>query len=264
MDHLAQHIESLIFVAEKPISLEDIKDSLDNAYEVDIKEDLLQETIQNLRAKYDSEDFAMHLVEISNGFQFLTKPSYHNTIGNFLKLHTKKRLSRAALETLAIISYKQPVSKSDMEKVRGVSCEYAVQKLLEKELVEIVGRSPGPGRPLLYGTSEKFLEYFGIKSIADLPKLKEIQSTENSIGEAAPITEEMSPVESLVEGVVEEVNGVPEEVNQVEQEIEAPSEEQSIVIHEENELPSSSISVQDESGEMKLVHQEIQIQSEEE
>ena len=260
MDHLAQHIESLIFVAEKPISLVDIKDSIDNAYEVDIQEELLQEAIQNLTSKYDSEDFAMHLVEISNGFQFLTKPSYHNTVGNFLKLHTKKRLSRAALETLAIISYKQPVSKSDMEKIRGVSCEYGVQKLLEKELVEIVGRSDGPGRPLLYGTSGKFLEYFGIKSIADLPKLKEIQPTENTIGEAAPITEEISPVESLVEGVTDVA--------------EVPGEEQSVEVVQgielevdqipPSEIPSTSISVQDESGEMKIVQQDAQIESSEE
>lgn len=249
MDHLAQHVESLIFVAEKPISLEDIKDSIDNAYEVDIQEELLQQTIQGLTEKYDSEDFAMHLVEIANGFQFLTKPSYHNTVGNFLKLHTKKRLSRAALETLAIISYKQPVSKSDMEKIRGVSCEYGVQKLLEKELVEIVGRSSGPGRPLLYGTSDKFLEYFGIKSIADLPKLKEIQSTENAIGEAAPITEEISPVESMVEGVVE----LDENSNEL-----TPS-----VTVEDQDIPNTSVSVQNEAGELQVV-QNMTPQSEEE
>ncbi len=196
MDHLAQHIESLIFVAEKPISLEDIKTSLDNTFEQDFKEDALKDAISGLSNKYESTDFAMHLVEISNGYQFLTKPSYHTTIGNFLKLSTKKRLSRAALETLSIIAYKQPVTKSDMEKVRGVSCDYSVQKLLEKELVEITGRSDGPGRPLLYGTSDKFMEYFGLKSISDLPKLKEIQPIENQVGEAAPILEEINPVES--------------------------------------------------------------------
>lgn len=196
MDHLAQHIESLIFVAEKPISIDDIKTSLDNTFEQDFDENVLVEAINGLSSKYDSTEFAMHLVEVSNGYKFLTKPSYHTTIGNFLKLSTKKKLSRAALETLSIIAYKQPVSKSEMEKIRGVSCDYSVQKLLEKELVEIVGRSDGPGRPLLYGTSDKFMEYFGLKSLNDLPKLKEILPAENAVGEAAPLMVDMNPEES--------------------------------------------------------------------
>ena len=196
MDHLAQHIESLIFVAEKPISIDEIKTSLDNTFEQDFDEQVLVETINELSTKYDSQDFSMHLVEISNGYKFLTKPSFHTTIGNFLKLSTKKKLSRAALESLSIIAYKQPVSKSDMEKIRGVSCDYSVQKLLEKELVEIVGRSDGPGRPLLYGTSDRFMEYFGLKNINDLPKLKEILPAENAIGEAAPIMVQSNPEES--------------------------------------------------------------------
>jgi len=105
----------------------------------------------------------------------MTKAAYHETIGNHIKLENRKNLSKAAMETLSIIAYKQPIVKSEMEVIRGVSCDYSVQKLLEKELVEIVGRSEGPGRPLLYGTSDKFMDHFGLKSIADLPKLKDIE-----------------------------------------------------------------------------------------
>ena len=194
MDLLAQHIESLIFVAEKPISSKDIKTSLDNAMEAQFEEEQIASSIVTLQEKYQSPDFAMELVEISNGFQFLTKPAFHNTVGVYLKLTTKKRLSRAAIETLSIIAYKQPVSKPEMEKIRGVSADYSLQKLLEKEIVEIVGRSDGPGKPLLYGTNDKFMDYFGLKSINDLPKLKDFVTTENVVGEAAPI-EEVNPVQ---------------------------------------------------------------------
>ena len=194
MDLLAQHIESLIFVAEKPISAKDIKTSLENAMEAEFKLPQIKESVVTLQEKYQASEFAMELVEISNGFQFLTKPAFHNTVGAYLKLTTKKRLSRAAIETLSIIAYKQPVSKPEMEKIRGVSADYSLQKLLEKEIVEIVGRSDGPGKPLLYGTNDRFMDYFGLKSIDDLPKLKDFATTDNVVGEAAPI-EELNPVQ---------------------------------------------------------------------
>ena len=193
MDLLTQHIESLIFVAEKPISTKDIKTSLQNAMETEFKNKQIDESIVVLQERYQSEEYAMELVEISNGFQFLTKPAFHNTVGEYLKLTTKKRLSRAAIETLSIIAYKQPVSKPEMEKIRGVSADYSLQKLLEKEIVEIVGRSDGPGKPLLYGTNDRFMDYFGLKSIGDLPKLKDFATPDNVIGEAAPI-EEINPL----------------------------------------------------------------------
>ena len=113
----------------------------------------------------------------------MTKPIYHNSVGTYLRQTIRRRLSQAALETLSIVAYKQPVSKTELEQIRGVSCDYAIQKLLEKELVEIQGRSDAPGRPLVYGTSEKFMDYFGIKSLKDLPKPKDFKDVENAIGE---------------------------------------------------------------------------------
>lgn len=182
MDRLLQHIESLIFVSDHAISLKEIKACLDETFSTKFKKEDVESSITQLIEKYQEESFAIEIVEISNGYRFMSKGSYHNTISTYLKQHNTKRLSKAALETLSIIAYKQPVIKSEVEQIRGVSCDYSIQKLLDKELVEIVGRSEGPGRPLLYATSGKFMDYFSLKSIDDLPKLKEIQTADNAIG----------------------------------------------------------------------------------
>jgi segregation and condensation protein B len=189
MEFLVQHIEALIFATEHPISLAEMKSVLDATFETEFEEAELLRGVEDLKVRYAQEQFSFEVIEIAGGFQFLTKPTYHNSVGMFLKQTMKKRLSQAALETLSIVAYKQPVSKTELEQIRGVSCDYALQKLLEKELVDIQGRSEAPGRPLLYGTSEKFMDYFGIKSLTDLPKPKDFKEIENQIGEASPIEE---------------------------------------------------------------------------
>ncbi len=190
MEHLAQQIESLIFTTDHAIHLEEIGSVLEEAFGLSFHESEILSAIGQLKARYATPDYAFEIVEVGGGYQFLTKGSFHNTVGVFLRQTTRKRLSGSALETLSIIAYKQPVTKTELEKIRGVSCDYAIQKLLEKELVIIVGRSEGPGKPLLYGTSEKFMDYFGIKSIDDLPSPKEFKEPDNSIGELAPIEED--------------------------------------------------------------------------
>ncbi len=195
MEYLAQHIESLIFTTEHAISFDEIKSCLEETFETNLENQAIEEALAFLKDRYQKDEFSFEIIEIAEGYQFLTKGAYHQTIGTYLKQTTKKRLSRAAIETLSIIAYKQPVSKGEMEKIRGVSCDYSVQKLLEKELVTILGRSERPGRPLLYGTSEKFMDYFGIKSLSDLPKPKDFKIPENEIGEAAPIEESIPDAE---------------------------------------------------------------------
>ncbi len=190
MDHLEQHIESLVFTSESPITVEEVRNCLKDRFDTKFKKGPIQEALLSLQEKYQQEHYSFELIEIAGGFQFLTKTSYHGTVGTYLKQKTKKRLSKAALETLSIIAYKQPVIKSEMEKIRGVSCDYAVQKLLEKELVSIVGRGEGPGKPLQYGTSAKFMDYFGLKNIEDLPQPKDFREPDNEIGEKAPIDED--------------------------------------------------------------------------
>lgn len=182
MDQLDNHLEALIFSSNQPIALSEIKNCVEESLGTTFKEEELKASIQNLVEKFQSPAYAIEIIQMAGGWQFVTKAAYHSTIGIFLRQHSNKRLSRSALETLSIIAYKQPVSKSDLEKIRGVNCDYAIQKLMEKELVEITGRDEGPGRPLLYGTSEKFMDYFGLNSLSELPKLKEFESPSNEIG----------------------------------------------------------------------------------
>ncbi len=180
MEKLTLYIESLIFASQDPISINDILDTLEaNLEQIYAEEDILSH-IEILKEKYNADEFSFELVGISNGYQFMTKGTYHPIIGQYLKLQSRKRLSRSALETLAIIAYKQPMTKSAVEQIRGVNCDYAVQKLVEKELIEIEGRSDGPGRPLLYATSNKFMDHFGLQNLGDLPKLKEIVVAEEN------------------------------------------------------------------------------------
>ena len=183
MEFLHRHIEALIFCAPSPLSSEEIGKCLSEMFEADVPLDHIDQAIQELTEKYNSEDFSFALENLGGGFQFLTKPAYQTSIGILLKQQSQKRLSTAQLETLSIIAYKQPVTKGDIEQIRGVNSDYSVQKLLEKELVEVKGKSDGIGRPLLFGTSDKFMEYFGINSIQDLPQPKDFSQPENQIGE---------------------------------------------------------------------------------
>ncbi len=184
MTLLPQHLAALIFAAPQPTSLADLQAVLQEVLQTEVPTDEMLAGIEALRQQFAGEAFAFELVEIAGGYQFMTKGAYHHTVSVHLKQTTKKRLSQATLETLAIVAYRQPVSKSELEEIRGVSCDYALQKLLEKELVSISGRSDGPGRPLLYATTDKFMDYFGIKSLQELPKPKDFQEVANTIGEA--------------------------------------------------------------------------------
>jgi segregation and condensation protein B len=172
----------LIFASEVPIGADEIKNCVEALIKNTVSKKQIEEIIQSLQIKYSREEFSFEIVNIGNAYQFLTKYEYYDLIGLLIKIKSNKKLSKSTLETLAVIAYQQPVSKAEIEKVRGVNCDYAVQKLLEKDLVKIVGRSKDPGRPLLYGSSEKFMEHFGLSSLQDLPKLKEIISEDNHIG----------------------------------------------------------------------------------
>jgi segregation and condensation protein B len=153
-------------------------------FNADVPEEDIAGAISRLTEKYQHEDFSFALSKSSGGYQFLTKPAYQASIGIMLKQQSKKRLSTSAMETLSIIAYKQPVSKTEVETIRGVNCDYAVQKLLEKGLIEIQGKGQTVGRPLIYGTSPKFMEYFGISELSELPTPKDFSQEVNSIGES--------------------------------------------------------------------------------
>ncbi|MDX2249099.1 MAG: SMC-Scp complex subunit ScpB [Bacteroidia bacterium] len=198
---LSQIIEAVIFVADQPVTWGFIRntffakkaESADNGTPVEddaeeepwdagefslfqeLTEEVWEEIVKGLQEKYSEEKYPFEIRKVGGGCQFFTKPAFHRYVRKASLNKNQKRLSRAALETLSIIAYRQPISKAEMEFIRGVNCDYAVQKLLEKKLVAITGRSEGPGRPLLYSTSAFFMQYFGLADMSDLPKLKEFE-----------------------------------------------------------------------------------------
>lgn len=189
MDFLQNHIEALIFCSSSPIKIGDIVACLSEMFGAAIPEEDVAGAIQRLEEKYALDEFSFQLNKSAGGYQFLTKPSYQASIGIMLKQQSKKRLSTSAMETLSIIAYKQPISKTEIENIRGVNCDYAVQKLLDKGLVEIKGKADTVGRPMLYGTSPKFMEYFGINDLTELPTPKDFAHEVNTIGENADLRE---------------------------------------------------------------------------
>jgi segregation and condensation protein B len=205
MTTLNQNIEALIFCSEQSISVDEIAASLKISFGWELTDEEILSAIEEIKLKYQSGDFAFELVEIAEGFQFLTKKDYHAAVSALIQHKSKKKLSSSAMETLAIIAYKQPITKGEVEHIRGVNCDYAIQKLLEKELIEIQGKSDTPGKPLLYATSKSFMDYFGISTVSDLPQLKDLHVEQNEIGEPQEFIEEPVKADAIAkEEIVEE------------------------------------------------------------
>jgi len=183
MDFLLNHIEALIFCSPGPTKVADLKACLSEMFNADVPEEDIVNAIQKLEEKYQIDEYSFQLFKGGGGYQFLTKPAYQASIAIMLKQQSKKRLSTSAMETLSIMAYKQPISKTEVENIRGVNCDYAIQKLLDKGLIEIRGKAETIGRPMLYGTSAKFMEYFGINDINELPTPKDFTTEVNTIGE---------------------------------------------------------------------------------
>ncbi|MBN8879425.1 MAG: SMC-Scp complex subunit ScpB [Sphingobacteriales bacterium] len=206
MTNLIPHIEALIFASDKALTSLEVTELVNNAFgfmEDKISLDQVEAAMEGIREKYDSEFYPFEMRQSGGGWQFLTKKDYHKTIAQLNGDKFLKRLSAASLETLAIIAYKQPVTKGEIEAIRGVSSDYAVQKLLEKELIIISGRNEKlPGHPLVYSTSKNFMDYFGINSADDLPKIKEVlaeQLVQPTVIKDAEVTDE-DTTENKTEG----------------------------------------------------------------
>ncbi len=178
ISNLITHIEALIFASEKPLTSMDVVELINNAFgfmEDKVTLDQVETSIDGIREKYAAEFYPFELRQSGGGWQFLTKKEFHKTIAQLNGEKFLKRLSTAALETLAIIAYKQPITKSEIEAIRGVNSDYSIQKLLEKELIVISGRNENlPGKPLVYNTSRHFMDYFGLNSAEELPRINEV------------------------------------------------------------------------------------------
>jgi segregation and condensation protein B len=172
-------VEALIFAAEEPLTLQQIRAILqEGGQESDArtyKEEEIESVIATLNEEYQHAQRPYRIIRIAGGFQFATTPEYAAWIGKLHKEQGRRKLSQSSLETLAIIAYRQPITRPDIEAIRGVDCDYVLGTLLEKKLVTIVGRAPTPGRPLLYGTTPQFLKHFGLNDISDLPRPREIE-----------------------------------------------------------------------------------------
>lgn len=195
MENLHQHIEALVFSSESAVTIDDIMDVLKKAApEVAVDEKTVEQILQDLQEKFKSDIYAFELRVIGGGYQFFTKSTYYSTVATMIGQKEKKRLSTAALETLSIIAYRGPVTKVECEKIRGVNCDYSVEKLLEKELIEVAGRiEDAPGKPVLYKVTQNFLDYFGINSTNELPKLKDVLPVQddNAIGSVPDVVSDM-------------------------------------------------------------------------
>ena len=168
MDELKRALEAILFACDEPITLAKLKDVLPDRGADEIKEALAQ-----LRTDYEARAFSLE--EIAGGWQLLTRPQYADIIGRLKKSKADRKLSAAALETLAIIAYKQPIKRVDIEAIRGAASGELVRALMERALVKIAGREDVPGAPLQYGTTKEFLDTFGLNSLEDLPRPEEVK-----------------------------------------------------------------------------------------
>jgi segregation and condensation protein B len=177
MDDLKNIVESLLFAADEPLTIDRLKKII-----TDAETKAIREALDELSADYEARQGGFFLKEVAGGYQIRTRPEYKEYIRRLLQPRPQ-RLSKAALETLAIIAYKQPVIRSDVEHIRGVDCGGVLRVLLERQFIRVLGRKDIPGRPLIYATTKRFLEVFDLKNLKDLPSPKEIEEFGSALAE---------------------------------------------------------------------------------
>lgn len=177
---IRQILEALLFATDEPLSVKQILEIF-GEFEVGelpqrrINEQTILDSIEQLNKEYETSGRSVHIVKVAGGYQFATLPHFATWLGKMLKEKSKRKLSVSALESLAVIAYKQPVTKPEIESIRGVNADYIIRSLLERNMITIVGRAATPGRPLLYGTTAGFLKHFGLNDLSELPKPREIE-----------------------------------------------------------------------------------------
>ena len=165
-------LEAILFAMGESVELKKLAETIEEEPEE------TKRLLDELALDYKNEDHGIELITLEDSYQFVTKAEYFDTLIKIAKTPKRMNLSDSVLETLSIVAYKQPVTKIEIENIRGVSCDYAINKLLEFELITELGRKDAPGRPLLFGTTEQFLRSFGVKSLKDLPEMNVVQLEE--------------------------------------------------------------------------------------
>ncbi len=172
-------VEALIFASDEPLTARQIGEILNSTEgggpRLRMKEDEILGVIRELNAEYVASARSFRIIQVAGGFQYATMPEFAEWLGKMVREKARRKLTQATLETMSVIAYKQPVTKPEIEAIRGVNADYAIQKLMERGLITIVGRAATPGRPLLYGTTQDFLKHFGINDLSELPKPREIE-----------------------------------------------------------------------------------------
>lgn len=209
LDNLKPVVEALIFAADEPLPLKQIKALVEDTTDKDI-----QKVIDQLNVEYSQANRAISVNMIGGGYQMVTRPKYAPWIRKFFQKRIQTRLSHAALEALSVIAFKQPVSRVEVDAIRGVNSDGVIRTLLERKLITMAGRADGPGRPLLYKTTQEFLQHFGVNDLADLPKPKELEELmkEETAGEAEKDQDVVQMDVREGEVVIEETGQNPPEV----------------------------------------------------
>lgn len=174
-------LEAILFLSDEPLEPDRLKGIIEN-----VSPEKIKEFFEDLRREYEERKGGLQIVEIAGGYQILTRTEFAPWIKKFNLVKLSSKLSRAAIETLAIIAYKQPIIRPEIEAIRGVNVEGILKNLLDRRLIKILGRKDVPGKPLLYGTTKEFLHYFGLKDLSELPTLKEFKEEETPEGQAMP------------------------------------------------------------------------------
>lgn len=173
---LSSVIEALIFASDEPISGEKIRNIIvENEEQIEIDEDTVADFVEKLNQRYDENGLSFRIEQLAGGYTFVTQSKYHYWLSVFQHENAFRKLSQSAIESLAIVAYRQPITKPEVDQIRGVDSGYIIRQLMEKALIEVSGRADSPGKPLLYRTTKHFLRHFGLNSVQDLPKPREIE-----------------------------------------------------------------------------------------
>ncbi len=191
-DNLKPVIEALLFASDKPLTIEQAKNVLGN-----LEPSQVRGVLEELKSEYEQSNRGIRIIEIAGGFQMITAPGFATFLKKLYKERHVERLSKPALETLAIVAYKQPVTKLEVESLRNVNVDGVIKSLVDKSLIRVAGRRKAPGRPYVFGTTRQFLEYFGLKSLEELPKIEVFPNLAQG---------ESGNIESQSEKIAEELN----------------------------------------------------------
>ncbi|HBQ59158.1 MAG TPA: SMC-Scp complex subunit ScpB [Balneolaceae bacterium] len=172
---LSSVIEALIFASDEPIPASKVREIIvENEEQIEITEETVQDFVDKLNQRYDENGLSFRIQQLGGGFTFVTQSKYHYWLSVFQHENAYRKLSQSAIESLAIVAYRQPITKPEVDQIRGVDSGYILRQLMEKALIEVGGRADSPGKPLLYKTTKHFLRHFGINSVDELPKPREI------------------------------------------------------------------------------------------